>query len=42
MLIEAYRARGETSAAVRHMETFAQRYPTDPRASAYRQILSRL
>jgi hypothetical protein len=40
-LIEAYRARGQTSQAVRHMRTFVQRFPSTPRARSYQQILAR-
>ncbi len=41
MLIEAYRARGQTNAALNHMRTFVQRFPSHSRAAAYRQILAR-
>jgi hypothetical protein len=40
-LIEAYRARGQTNAALRHMRTFVQRFRGTPRARQYQQILSR-
>lgn len=41
MLIEAYRARGQTNTAVQHMRTFVTRYPTHAAARAYEQILAR-
>lgn len=41
MLIEAYRARGQTNAALNHMRTFVQRFPSHSRAASYRQILAR-
>lgn len=41
MLIEAYRARGQTNQALRHMRTFVQRHRSHPRARAYEQILNR-
>lgn len=41
LLIEAYRARGQTEAALRHMRTFVQRFPGTPRARNYQQIISR-
>jgi pSer/pThr/pTyr-binding forkhead associated (FHA) protein len=40
-LIEAYRARGQTNAAIRHMRTFVQRYRGTARARQYQQILAR-
>ncbi|HJL19560.1 MAG TPA: hypothetical protein RMH99_28110, partial [Sandaracinaceae bacterium LLY-WYZ-13_1] len=40
-LIEAYRARGQTNQAIRHMRTFVQRFAGTPRARSYQQILSR-
>jgi len=39
MLIEAYRARGQSTRAEPHMRTFVQRYPDHPRARIYRQVL---
>lgn len=39
-LIEAYRARGDTQNALRHMRTFVSRFPTTPRARTYQQILA--
>jgi serine/threonine protein kinase len=39
MLIEAYRARGQTAQALRHMRTYVQRYPESPRSRQYQQIL---
>ncbi|MBX3273587.1 MAG: FHA domain-containing protein [Sandaracinaceae bacterium] len=39
LLIEAYRAQGQTRQAVSAMELFVRRYPNDPRAGGYRQIL---
>jgi DNA-directed RNA polymerase specialized sigma24 family protein len=41
ILIEAYRARGQTSAAREHMAMFVQRYATHPRTRTYQQFLSR-
>lgn len=40
-LIEAYRARGQTNEAIRHMRTFVQRYRGTSRAHSYQQILAR-
>lgn len=39
MLIEAYRARGQSQRAMGHMRTFVQRYRSHPRAQHYQQIL---
>jgi len=39
MLIEAYRARGQSQRAMAHMRTFVQRYRSHPRAQHYQQIL---
>ncbi|MBX3268794.1 MAG: serine/threonine protein kinase [Sandaracinaceae bacterium] len=39
MLIEAYRAQGQTREAERAMELFVRRYPTHERARRYREIL---
>ena len=39
MLIEAYRARGQSQRAMQHMRTFVQRYRSHPRAQHYQQIL---
>ena len=41
LLIEAYRARGQTQDAVRHMRTYVQRFPGTSRARAYQQIIAR-
>ena len=41
LLIETYRAMGETPQAYRNMQTYVQRYPTARRAEAYRQMLER-
>lgn len=40
MLIEAYRARGQTAAALRQMRVYVERFPGTPRARNYQQILS--
>lgn len=40
-LIEAYRARGQTQQALRHMRTFVNRFPNTSRARQYQQILAR-
>jgi pSer/pThr/pTyr-binding forkhead associated (FHA) protein len=39
LLIETYRALGDTKKAVRHMETFVQRFPTARQAPQYRQFI---
>jgi hypothetical protein len=41
MLIEAYRARGQTAQAVGHMRAYVERFPDTPRARAYRTIIAR-
>lgn len=41
MLIEAYRARGQTQQALRHMRTYVQRFGSTPRGRQYQQILNR-
>ena len=41
MLIETYRAMGDTSQAYRNMAVYVQRFPTARRAEAYRQMLER-
>jgi pSer/pThr/pTyr-binding forkhead associated (FHA) protein/tetratricopeptide (TPR) repeat protein len=41
LLIETYRALGETKKAVRHMENFVARYPTARQAPQYRQFISK-
>lgn len=41
LLIETYRALGETKKAVRHMENFVARYPTARQAAQYRQFISK-
>jgi pSer/pThr/pTyr-binding forkhead associated (FHA) protein len=41
LLIETYRALGETKKAVKHMETFVQRYPTARQAPQYRQFIAK-
>ena len=41
MLIEAYRARGQTDDARRHMAMFVRDYPAHPRARTYQQVLTR-
>lgn len=40
LLIETYRAIGNTPRMLDSMERFIQRFPTDPRAGAYRQTLA--
>jgi pSer/pThr/pTyr-binding forkhead associated (FHA) protein len=40
MLIEAYRARGQTAAGLRQMRVYVERFPGTPRARNYQQILS--
>lgn len=40
LLIEAYLATGDRTAARGRMNAFVERYPDDPRASEYRQILA--
>jgi pSer/pThr/pTyr-binding forkhead associated (FHA) protein len=41
LLIETYRAMGETPQAYRNMTIYVQRFPTARRAEAYRQMLAR-
>jgi pSer/pThr/pTyr-binding forkhead associated (FHA) protein len=41
LLIETYRALGETKKAVKHMETFVQRYPTARQAPQYRLFIAK-
>ena len=41
MLIEAYRARGQTQQALRHMRTYVSRFGSTSRARGYQQILAR-
>jgi pSer/pThr/pTyr-binding forkhead associated (FHA) protein len=41
LLIETYRAMGESSQAQRNMALYVQRYPTARRADTYRQMLER-
>lgn len=41
MLIEAYRARGQTQNALRHMRTYVSRFGSTPQARNYQQILAR-
>jgi hypothetical protein len=41
LLIETYRAMGETPQAYRNMTIYVQRFPTARRAEAYRQMLER-
>ncbi len=41
MLIEAYRARGQTQQSLRHMQEYVRRFPSNPRARAYQQIIAR-
>jgi pSer/pThr/pTyr-binding forkhead associated (FHA) protein len=41
LLIETYRAMGDTGQAYRHMATYVQRFPAARRAEAYRQMLER-
>ncbi len=41
LLIETYRALGETKKAVRHMENFVARYPTARQAAQYRQFIAK-
>ncbi len=40
MLIEAYRARGQTQQALRHMQEFVRRFPGSSRARSYQQIIA--
>ncbi|MBT8463087.1 MAG: FHA domain-containing protein [Deltaproteobacteria bacterium] len=40
LLIEAYLATDDSTAARRRMNAFVERYPDDPRATEYRQILA--
>lgn len=40
MLIEAYRSRGQHSAAMRQMRVYVERFPGTPRARNYQQILA--
>jgi len=39
LLIEPYRALGDTKKAVRHMETFVVRFPSARQAPQYRQFI---
>lgn len=41
LLIETYRAVGESALAYRSMTTYVQRFPTARRADAYRALLGR-
>lgn len=41
LLIETYRALGDTKKALRHMETFVTRYPSARQASQYRQFIAK-
>jgi ABC transport system ATP-binding/permease protein len=41
MLIEAYRARGQSTQAVRHMRNYVDRFPNTSRARNYQQIINR-
>jgi hypothetical protein len=41
LLIETYRAIGDSTQAYRNMSTYVQRFPTARRAEAYRQMLER-
>jgi hypothetical protein len=41
LLVETYRAVGDTAQANRNMALYVQRYPTARRAEAYRQMLER-
>jgi|GEM_PF-1674751 len=41
LLIETYRALGETKKAVRHMENFVARYPTARQTPQYRQFMAK-
>lgn len=41
LLIETYRALSETKKAVKHMETFVQRYPTARQTPQYRQFIAK-
>jgi pSer/pThr/pTyr-binding forkhead associated (FHA) protein len=41
LLIETYRAIGDSAQAYRNMSTYVQRFPTARRAEAYRQMLER-
>lgn len=41
LLIEAYRARGQSEIAQRQMRVFVQRYPDHRRATHYREVLER-
>jgi hypothetical protein len=41
LLIETYRALGETKKAVRHMESFVELYPTARQAPQYRQFITK-
>jgi outer membrane protein assembly factor BamD (BamD/ComL family) len=40
MLIEAYRARGQTNQAIRTMRSYIERFPGTPRARNYAQIVA--
>ena len=39
LLIETYRALGDTKKAVKHMETFVARFPTARQAPQYKQFI---
>jgi Tfp pilus assembly protein PilF len=41
LLIETFRALGDSTQAYRNMMTYVQRFPTARRAEAYRQMLDR-
>jgi hypothetical protein len=41
LLVETYRAMGDTPQAYRNMAVYVQRFPTARRAEAYRQMLER-
>ncbi len=41
LLIETYRAVGDTSRALKNMSLYLKRFPSGPRADTYRQILER-
>jgi ABC transport system ATP-binding/permease protein len=41
LLIETYRALGETKKAVRHMDSFVSRYPDAKQAPQYRQLIAK-
>ena len=41
MLIDAYRAQGQTQRAIQNMEVFVRRFPNHSRAGMYRQFIQR-